>query len=45
MSQEDIDRLITERSLAREEFDDADVAGFWAKAVASYNGTSSSNAA
>ena len=33
MSQEDIDRLIAERSLARQEFDDAQVARYWAKAV------------
>lgn len=33
MSQDDIDRLITERSLVRQEFDDAQVAGYWAKAV------------
>jgi hypothetical protein len=36
VSQEDIERLVAERSLAREEFDDAQVAGFWAKAVSSY---------
>jgi hypothetical protein len=36
MSQEDIDRLVAERSLAREEFDDDDVAAFWVKAAASY---------
>ena len=36
MSQEDIDRLVAERSLAREQFDDDDVAGFWAKAVSSF---------
>lgn len=36
MSAEDIERLVVERSLAREAFDDAQVAGFWAKAVASY---------
>jgi hypothetical protein len=40
MSQEDIDRLVAERSLARQAFDDADVAGFWAKAVASYTDAS-----
>lgn len=37
MSREDIDRLVAERSLALEEFDDAQVAGFWTKAVASYS--------
>jgi hypothetical protein len=36
MSQEDIDRLVAERSLARAEFDDDDVATFWAKAAASH---------
>lgn len=36
MSQADIDRLVAERSLARDEFDDDVVAAFWAKAVASY---------
>ena len=36
MSQEDVDWLVAERSLAREKFDDDDVAGFWAKAVNSF---------
>ncbi|WP_420127787.1 hypothetical protein [Longimicrobium sp.] len=36
MSQEDIDRLVEERSLARAEFDDEDVVAFWHKAAASY---------
>jgi hypothetical protein len=33
MSQDDIDRLINERHLVRESFDDGQVAGFWSKAV------------
>lgn len=37
MSEEDIDRLVNERSMFRQEFADADIAGFWAKAVGSYN--------
>lgn len=36
MSRDDIDRLVAERSLARAEFDDEDVAAFWHKAAASY---------
>lgn len=36
MSQGEIERLLAERSLARQEFDDAQVAGFWAKAAGSY---------
>jgi hypothetical protein len=36
MSAEDIERLVAERSLAREPFDDEQVAGFWAKAVGSF---------
>jgi hypothetical protein len=35
MSQEDIDRLVAERSLAREGFTDQQVVGFWARASAS----------
>lgn len=35
MSQDDIDRLIGERSLIRQAFDDDQIAGFWSKAVAS----------
>lgn len=34
MSQDDIDRLINEKRLVKEPFDDSQVAGFWAKAVA-----------
>lgn len=37
MSADDIERLIAERSLARTSIDDAQVAGFWAKAIASYH--------
>ena len=36
MNVEDLERLITERSLIRQTFDEAQIAGFWAKAVASY---------
>jgi hypothetical protein len=36
VSAEDIERLVAERSLAHESFDDEQVAGFWAKAVASF---------
>ncbi|MBW3571696.1 MAG: hypothetical protein KY467_11360 [Gemmatimonadetes bacterium] len=36
MSRADIDRLVAERSLAREEFDDDVVAAFRAKAAASF---------
>lgn len=36
MSEDDIDRLVAERSLVRQPFDDRQVMGFWAKAVASY---------
>lgn len=36
MSRDDIERLVAERSLAREDFDDSQVAGYWAKAMASY---------
>lgn len=36
MSNEDIDRLVSERSLTREEFDDDEVVGYWVKAVTSY---------
>jgi hypothetical protein len=36
VSQEDIDRLVAERSLVRQQFGDDDVTGFWGKAVASY---------
>lgn len=36
MTQADIDRLLAERSLTREQFDDAQVAAFWAKAITSY---------
>jgi hypothetical protein len=32
----EIDRLVQERSLVREPFDDAQVAGYWSKAVASF---------
>ena len=37
MSTDDIERLVSERSLVREPFDDSQVAGFWTKAVASYS--------
>lgn len=43
MSKEDIERLVTERSLVRQSFDDHQVAGFWAKAVASYEDARASN--
>jgi hypothetical protein len=36
MSKEDIERLVTERSVVRQTFDDHQVAGFWATAIASY---------
>lgn len=36
MSKEDIERLVTERSVVRQTFDEHQVAGFWAKAIASY---------
>ena len=36
MSQDDIDRLINERRLVKETFDDGQVAGFWSKAVAAF---------
>ena len=35
MSAEEIERLVVERSLARQDFDDPEVAGFWAKSLAS----------
>lgn len=37
MSADDIERLIAERSLARTPIDDAQIAGFWAKSIASYH--------
>lgn len=43
MSKEDIERLVTDRSLVRQAFDDHQVAGFWAKAVASYEDARASN--
>ena len=36
MSTDDIDRLIADRRLARQAFDDAQVAGFWSKAVTAF---------
>lgn len=36
MSQVELDRLVAERSLAREDFDDRQVAGFWSKSLASF---------
>lgn len=36
MTNPEIDRLLEERSLVRESFDDEQVAGYWAKAVASF---------
>jgi hypothetical protein len=36
VTQEDIERLVSERSLAREHIDDDQVAGFWIKALGSY---------
>ena len=49
MSSADIDRLVQERSLIRELLDDDQVAGYWAKALASFTsaqaeGLSSDNA-
>lgn len=37
MSQDDLDRLINERRLVNEPFDDRQVAGFWSKAVAAFH--------
>jgi hypothetical protein len=37
VSNDDIERLISERSVVRESFDNSQVAGSWAKAVASYS--------
>jgi hypothetical protein len=37
VSADDIERLVAERTLARQDFDDAQVAGFWAKALASFS--------
>ena len=39
MSNSDIERLVQDRSLIRESFDDAQVAGYWAKATASFANT------
>jgi hypothetical protein len=36
MSQEDLDRLINEKRVVKEIFDDSQVAGFWSKAVAAF---------
>jgi hypothetical protein len=36
MSEADIDRLVTERTLARETFSDEDIASLWSKAAAAY---------
>jgi hypothetical protein len=39
VSNSDIERLVQDRSLIREAFDDEQVAGYWAKAMASYANT------
>lgn len=36
MSEEDIDRLVADRSLARETFSDEEIVSLWSKAAASY---------
>lgn len=36
MSQDDIDRLVSERRLAREPFDELQIAGFWPKAASAF---------
>lgn len=36
MSQDDIDRLVSDRRLVRELFDDHQIAGFWSKAVSAF---------
>jgi hypothetical protein len=36
MTQEDIERLINDKRIVNEMFDDAQVAGFWSKAVAAF---------
>lgn len=36
MSNQDIDRLVAERSLVREPFEDEEVAGYWAKALGTF---------
>jgi hypothetical protein len=39
VSQGDLDRLIGEHRLAAQQFDDADIAGFWSKAVTAFGET------
>lgn len=41
MSNAEIERLLQDRSLIRESFDDEQVAGFWTKAMASFGGCTS----
>lgn len=36
MSQDDIDRLISDRRLVQESFDDHQIAGFWSKAISAF---------
>ncbi|HEX8726156.1 MAG TPA: hypothetical protein VF737_12285 [Gemmatimonadaceae bacterium] len=36
MTQDDIDRLIADRRLARQVFDDGQIAGFWSKAITAF---------
>ena len=36
MSHDDIDRLIADRRLAHQVFDDGQIAGFWSKAIAAF---------
>ena len=36
MTQEDLERLINDKRIVNEVFDDAQVAGFWSKAVAAF---------
>lgn len=43
MSKDDIERLIGERAMVRQPFDDRQVAGFWSKSVASYEDARASN--
>lgn len=40
LANEDVRRLIAERALAREDFDDDQIAGLWASAVTSYRDAS-----
>ena len=39
MSQQDIDRLLGERKLAEQQFDDTEVVGFWSKAITAFDET------